>query len=45
MGEFSIIANNRRFLALFVIFGVPLCKDNPGFGPPGEKFFKLVKGC
>ena len=44
MGEFSINANNRRFLALFVIFGVPLCKDNPGFGPPGENcFLSLLK--
>ena len=43
MGEFSIIANNRRFLALFVIFGVPLCKDNPGFGPPGKFFLSLLK--
>ena len=42
--EFSINANYRRFLALFVIFGVPLCKDNPGFGPPGENvFLSLLK--
>ena len=26
-----------------MIFGVSLCKDNPGSGPPGEIFQSLLK--